>query len=209
MAFRKIFIPRTQFLFDFLEILSVFFSQVSYMRKNSISTGFWFSPNCIRRSQERQRPRIHKQVFVSDRKKFRVILSRFVPNELCNEVLRLKDFIEQESQSIRFKIINAHEDYAILAQELPEQREAWIHHAKPFVVAGKVFGFLANNFTKPFTDERAVNAVVVNPAFVASVVRRVNVDALDLSGVVRQQRLERDEVVAAQRQAEIASTRAR
>ena len=63
-------------------------------------------------------------------------------------------------------------------------------------MAGKVFGFLANNFAKPLTDERAVDAVVVNPSFVAGVVRRVNVDALDLPGVVRQQRLERDEVVA-------------
>ena len=35
-----------------------------------------------------------------------------------------------------------------------------------------------------------------DPAFVARVVRRVDVDALHLPGVVRKQRLERNEVVA-------------
>ncbi len=63
-------------------------------------------------------------------------------------------------------------------------------------MAGKVFGFLAHGFTEPVADERAVDVVVVCPAFVTGVVRRVDVDSLDLSGAVREQRLERDEVVA-------------
>ena len=63
-------------------------------------------------------------------------------------------------------------------------------------MAGKVFGFLAHGFAQPFLDERAVDVVVVNPAFVAGVVRRINVDALDLPGVVREQRLERHQIVA-------------
>ncbi|MGD0814260.1 MAG: hypothetical protein ABSA83_11700 [Verrucomicrobiota bacterium] len=63
-------------------------------------------------------------------------------------------------------------------------------------MAGKVFGFPTNGFAQPFADQRAVDVVVVNPAFVAGVVRWVNVDALDLPGVVRQQRFERDQIIA-------------
>ena len=45
-------------------------------------------------------------------------------------------------------------------------------------------------------DDPAVDVVVVGSALVAGVVRRVDVDALDLAGVIGQQRLERDQVVA-------------
>ena len=63
-------------------------------------------------------------------------------------------------------------------------------------MARKVFGFLAYSFAKPVADEWAVDVVVVNPAFVAGVVRWVNVDALDLTGVLRQQPLEPNQIVA-------------
>ena len=56
--------------------------------------------------------------------------------------------------------------------------------------------FFAHDFTKPLADYGTVDVVVVSPAFVTGVVRRVNVDALDLAGVVRQQRLERHQIVA-------------
>ena len=49
---------------------------------------------------------------------------------------------------------------------------------------------------QPVADLRAVDVVVVDPAFVAGVVRRVDVDALHLPRVTRQQRLERLQVVA-------------
>ncbi|GAB2726422.1 hypothetical protein GCM10027019_02200 [Melaminivora jejuensis] len=56
--------------------------------------------------------------------------------------------------------------------------------------------FLADHFAQPFPDLRAVDVVVVDPAFIAGVVRRVDVDALHLPGIARQQRLERMQVVA-------------
>ena len=55
--------------------------------------------------------------------------------------------------------------------------------------------FVADGFAEPLSI-RGLDVVVVDPAFVAGVVGRVDVDALDLAGVVRQQRLERVEVVA-------------
>lgn len=56
--------------------------------------------------------------------------------------------------------------------------------------------FLTDDLTQPLTDQRAVDVVVVGPALVACVVRRIDVDALHLPRVVRQQRFERDKVVA-------------
>ena len=50
--------------------------------------------------------------------------------------------------------------------------------------------------TQPLTDDRAVDVVVVGPTLVARVVRRIDVDALDLSRVVGKERFERDEVIA-------------
>ena len=63
-------------------------------------------------------------------------------------------------------------------------------------MAGEVVGFLADGVAEPLTNFGAVDGVIINPALVAGVVWRVDVDALDLPGITRQQRFERDEVVA-------------
>ena len=58
------------------------------------------------------------------------------------------------------------------------------------------FAFLADHLSQPAANLRAVDVVVVNPAFVAGVVRRVDVDAFDLPGVTRQQGFQCVQVVA-------------
>ena len=58
------------------------------------------------------------------------------------------------------------------------------------------FAFPADDLAEPLADERAVDVVVVGPALVAGVVGRVDVDALDLPGVVREKGLEGFKVVA-------------
>jgi hypothetical protein len=55
---------------------------------------------------------------------------------------------------------------------------------------------LAHGFTKPIADERTIDIVIVSPAFIAGVVGRIDVYALDLPCIVRQQSLESFEVVA-------------
>jgi hypothetical protein len=104
-----------------------------------------------------------------------------------------------------FVIVHADPDGAILTQKPLQHLEARIHHTEPFVVAGKILGLFADGFAEPFLNEWAVDRVVINPALVSSVVRRIDVDALYLSGVVRQQRLERVEIVTFDK--EIAGTR--
>ena len=59
----------------------------------------------------------------------------------------------------------------------------------------QVFGFRPDDLPQPAADLRAVYVVVVNPTLIPRVVRRVDVDALHLAGVVRQERLERDQIV--------------
>ena len=70
---------------------------------------------------------------------------------------------------------------------------------------GEVFRLRTDDLAKPISDLGATDAVAVDPArplsrvvalVDAGVVRRVDVDALHLTGVIRQQCLERDEVVA-------------
>ena len=56
--------------------------------------------------------------------------------------------------------------------------------------------FLADHLAQPLANLRAVDVVVVGPALVARVVRRVDVDTLDLPRVARQQRLQGVQVVA-------------
>jgi hypothetical protein len=43
-------------------------------------------------------------------------------------------------------------------------------------MAGKVFPFLANHFSYPFFDFGVVHVVVINPVFIAGIVRRVYVN---------------------------------
>ncbi len=119
----------------------------------------------------------------------------FLPNHRRDEVLLPKDFIHHVTQRLHLVVVDADEDRPVLAQKLPQQRQPWIHHAQPAVVPVQRFAFLADHLAEPFADDRARHVIVVRPAFVAGVVRRVNVDALHLPGVERQQRLQRYQVV--------------
>ena len=63
-------------------------------------------------------------------------------------------------------------------------------------MAAGVLAFFADGLADPFLELRLREVVVVDPAFVAGVVGRIDVDALDPAGVRRQQRLEGQQVVA-------------
>ena len=63
-------------------------------------------------------------------------------------------------------------------------------------MAGQVIAFLANDLTDPLLDPGVIDGVVVHPAFIAGVVGRIDVDAVDFAFVARQECFERFEVVA-------------
>lgn len=77
-----------------------------------------------------------------------------------------------------------------------QQLEPRVHHAEPFVVAGKILAFLADDFSYPLFDFGVVYVVIVDPVFVAGVVGRVDVDELYPAFVLREQGLKGEEVVA-------------
>ena len=58
------------------------------------------------------------------------------------------------------------------------------------------FAFLAHHLAQPFANLWAIDVVVVHPALVAGVVRRVDVNALHLTGITRQQGFQGVQVVA-------------
>ena len=60
---------------------------------------------------------------------------------------------------------------------------------------GEVLPFLAYHFAQPLFDFGVVDVVVVNPALVAGIVGRINVDALDFSFVLGQQRFESLQII--------------
>jgi hypothetical protein len=63
-------------------------------------------------------------------------------------------------------------------------------------VAVERLPFFANDLPEPLANDRTIHVVVVSPPFVASVVRRIDLDALHLPRVVGEQRFQRDEIVA-------------
>lgn len=73
--------------------------------------------------------------------------------------------------------------------------QARVHHAAPLVVAAEVFALFADGLADPFLELGLGQVVVVDPLLVAGVVGRVDIDALDLAGVGREQGFERQQVV--------------
>ena len=92
-------------------------------------------------------------------------------------------------------IVNAYKNSTILRQQLVQQLQPRIHHAQPFIMPGQVLALPANHLAQPLFDPRVVHIVVVDPALIARIIRRINIDTLDLSLVPGQQGLERIKIV--------------
>ena len=112
---------------------------------------------------------------------------------LLNDNCLLMQLAHDESQLKPVMIAQAS---LIFRQQLLQELQPRIHHAKPLVMPGEILALLADDFTKPFLDTRIIDIVVVAPSLIARIVRRIDVNALDLALVFRQKRLEREQVVA-------------
>ena len=118
------------------------------------------------------------------------------PDYLRHKIPCPKNLIANQFQICLLVIVNADKNCPVVAQKFLQQLQARIHHAEPFVVAGEVFGFLADNLSQPFADFGRVYIVVVNPVFVSCIVRWIYVYALNASFVFGQKGFEGFEVVA-------------
>jgi hypothetical protein len=52
-------------------------------------------------------------------------------------------------------------------------------HAQPFIMARQVFGLAVHDLAQPVAHFGRIDVVVVNPALVARVIGRVDIDALN------------------------------
>ena len=143
-----------------------------------------------------QAPCINQNEVVILRKVFGGVFRRedFLPDHTCDEVLLPEHLVHQGPQPVDLVVVDGDEDRAVVAEQLAQQLQARQHHAAPLVVAGQVVA--VHDAAQPLLHHRRVHAVVVGPALVAGVVGRVDGDALDLAVARRQQRLERQQVVA-------------
>ena len=67
-------------------------------------------------------------------------------------------------------VVDGDKDSTVVAEQLVEQAQARVDHAKPFIVAGQIVA--ANLLGEPRLKARVVYVVVVDPALVASIVGR-------------------------------------
>ena len=77
-----------------------------------------------------------------------------------------------------------------------QQMQPGPYHAQPLIVPFQVFNVNRAIFLQPRLQQRAVDVVVVDPVFVAGVVGRIDVDALDFASILREECLQCVEVVS-------------
>ena len=141
---------------------------------------------------------VNQKVFVRVANRL-AILSRvpLLPDNARDERLFAEDFIAKIAKAVYFAVVDTDNDYSGVRQQFVKQLESWPHHAEPLVVAFEVFLVHGvGRVLEPLAHEWAADVVVVAPAFVPGVVRRVDVDAVHLARVHRQQRLQSVQVVA-------------
>ncbi|OIQ86934.1 hypothetical protein GALL_311930 [mine drainage metagenome] len=102
-----------------------------------------------------------------------------LPDDRRNKRLSSEHLVHEDFEVMPFSLVNSDPDRAVLGQQLPQQHQARIHHRQPLAVLQLVVVVL----------ERALG-----------VVRRVDEDAFHLACIERNQRLERQQVVALDQQ---------
>jgi hypothetical protein len=85
-------------------------------------------------------------------------------------------------------VIDAYKYYSIVSQQFPQQFQPGCHHTEPFIVTGKVFP--VNHLAEPFLHHGGIDIIVVHPFFITGVVRRIDINTLDFSGIERKQRFQ-------------------
>ena len=175
-----------------------------------IPPGFLSRP--VNRIEEAVRGfRVNQDALESNRQTFHAALSELIADILVvspngyfvSKIVRPENLIHHHPQMMLFVVVYRHENRAVVRQQLFVQLETRPHHAKPLVVTLEVFAVNRAVRLQPLAHQRAVDVVVVRPALVARIVRRVNVDAVDAPGVAGEKRLQRMQVVAVDNEAAV------
>ncbi len=75
-----------------------------------------------------------------------------LPRRAGDPVLRAENLLHQQIEMGEFMIVDRDRDEAVVAQEIPEQAQARVHHAQPFVVAALVACVGADRLAEPGPD---------------------------------------------------------
>ena len=102
---------------------------------------------------------------------------------VCDEVIFPEDLVHEHPEMVVLNGVDGDENHTIVRQQLPEKIQPRPHHAEPLVVALHVLAVNPMLRRKPRLEQGAVDVVVVDPAVVARVVRRIDVDAIDAARV--------------------------
>ena len=76
------------------------------------------------------------------------------------------------------KYINTNKNNAVIRKQALQKLKARIHHAQPFIMAGQILAFFADNLAQPLFDLRVVDVIVIDPALVAGVIGWVYKDVI-------------------------------
>ena len=194
MRLGKTAIPLAEGFLNSAIVRAEFRPQLGVGLPNLFRSRLRLTPDGFSAAQRFEIPCIRHHIFMACGEELGVVFSTFFPNYLDNKVLLPKHLIHQRPQMMHLIVINRDEDRAVVGQQLAQELQPREHHAAPLVVAGEIVA--VHRAAQPVAHHRRVDLVVVNPALVAGVVGRVDVDALHLAVKGRQQRLERLQVVA-------------
>ena len=126
-----------------------------------------------------------------------------LPLDLCDEILFTKDFRAKFAKVIHLVVVDGDENCPVICQEIARQLEARIHHVEPIGMESarglSVGGKFATSFANLPREFEVVSDVVLKIVLVnevtAGVIRRVDRNHLNFSGVRFLKQLEHLKVV--------------
>ena len=98
-----------------------------------------------------------------------------LPDDIGDKIFSPKDFVHEDFKVVGFIVIDDNPDAAVFGEEFVEEFESRLHHFQPLGV---------------------LQVVLVVREVLSGVVGRVNEDALDGTGVMRDESFESEKVVA-------------
>ena len=127
-----------------------------------------------------------------------VVLAGFsvMPYKRSDKIALPKNFIEQHPQPMLLVVVDGNKNHAVLGQQFAQQLQPRPHHAQPLLMPLLVVAVHRAVFLQPALHQIGIHIVVVAPALVAGVIRRVNVNAIHPPRITRHQRFERMQIIA-------------
>ncbi|MBT9137300.1 MAG: hypothetical protein DDT34_02388 [Firmicutes bacterium] len=138
-----------------------------------------------------------------DRNQLRIVLSTLFPGHARNEVLLAKQLTKDASKVLDLVVVNGNQDDAVVSQQASREFDSRVDHVEPVSVepptglrvAASCLAFSINLIRQFLVVTDVVSKVVRIDEVFPSVVRRVDVDQLNLACIALLQQLEHFKVI--------------